>query len=128
MKAVVCGKAIVTTRRKYLFVVVQVILVEILFARLLSTATTDPHSSSSSRKQTPFVMRGARHRWLDNVVPFGEGGVWGEGEEGNGQETVGRKHDYRLGDLLQLQASNIVAPKKYRNTIFIWCLLDPVVQ
>ncbi|CAI8030957.1 hypothetical protein GBAR_LOCUS17566 [Geodia barretti] len=80
------------------------ILVEMLFARLSTTETT-----VSSRKQTPFVMRGTRHRWLDNVVPFGSGGgggVWEEGEEGNGVtvETTGRrKHDYRLNDLLQLQ-------------------------
>ena len=67
----------------------------------------------SSRKQTPFVMCGTRHRWLDNVVPFGSGGgggVWEEGEEGNGVtvETTGRrKHDYRLNDLLQLQVYTV---------------------
>ena len=87
------------------------ILVEILFARLLTEETTVPHPSS--RKQAPFVMQGTRHRWLDNVVPFGGGGGGGVGEEEEEEEREGetrnhkepqrRKHDYRLHDLLQLQ-------------------------
>ena len=84
------------------------ILVEILFARLLTEETTVPHPSS--RKQAPFVMQGTRHRWLDNVVPFGGGGGGGveeeeerEGETRNHKEPQRRKHDYRLHDLLQLQ-------------------------
>ena len=95
---------------------------EVLFARLM---TSHNIINDTSFKLTRYAMHECRHRWLDNVVPFGvreeeeeeerEGGEREEGEKGGEgfNESVGLAVDdnsrrskvkaRQLQDLMQLQ-------------------------
>lgn len=72
----------------------QLLLVEVLFARLATSHAPKPP------KSTPFTLYGSRHKWLDNVIPFG--GDEGVAESAGLDRGKGRTPGY-LHDLMQLQ-------------------------
>lgn len=95
-KAVVCIRFEYAQILYFCCVQFQLLLVEILFARLATSHAPKPP------KSTPFTLYGSRHKWLDNVVPFGEEGV----AESAGLEKW-RTPGY-LHDVMQLQVKWLV--------------------
>ena len=66
----------------------QLLLVDILFARLCSDHA--PKASSS----TSFTLYGSRHKWLDSVAPFGDCAV---------ELAEGQNCQRQLQDLMEMQ-------------------------